>query len=163
MSTHDFPPDPKIDALIARFPRLFHGRQPSVWSDLPSGWAELADQLFADLDAMMDDDAASRFEVIQIKEKFAGLWVYWALDRAETTVIDFIGPDSIQRVDRPPAQPTELFNRIQARMTLASEQAATICQHCGNSGASIGGSGWIQTLCATCRAIQDAEDSEDPP
>ena len=37
MSTYDFPTDPKIDTLVARFPRLFHGRQPRVWSDLPQG------------------------------------------------------------------------------------------------------------------------------
>lgn len=28
---------------------------------------------------MLDDDAAKRFEVMQIKEKFAGLRVYWKL------------------------------------------------------------------------------------
>ena len=70
MSTSDFPTDPKIDALVARFPRLFKGQQPRVWSDLPEGWTEVADHLFTDLDAMLDDDAAKRFEVVQIKEKW---------------------------------------------------------------------------------------------
>ena len=65
MTTHSFPTDPKIDALIERFPRLFRGAQPLVWSDLPQGWAELTDRLFADIDRMLDDTAAKAFQVLQ--------------------------------------------------------------------------------------------------
>ena len=159
MSTADFPTDPKIDALVARFPRLFHDRQPRVWSDLPQGWTEVADQLFTDLDAMLGDDAARRFEVVQIKEKFAGLRVYWELDKEQTTVMDIIGTGSVQRVDKGPAKPTALFDRIRARVKQAGEQAATTCQRCGNGGASAGGSGWIVTLCEACRTKADLKDA----
>lgn len=159
----DFPTDPKVDALVARFPRLFHGRQPSVWSDLPQGWTELAGQLFADLDAMIDDDAAKEFEVIQIKEKFAGLRVYWQLGNEQTTVVDIHGSGSVQRVDKGPAKPSALFDRIRARVKEAGQEAATTCQRCGNGGASAGGSGWITTQCETCRAKQDAKGRKDEP
>ena len=161
MSTADFPTDPKIDALVARFPRLFHDRQPRVWSDLPQGWIELADQLFADLNSIIDDDAAKRFEVVQIKEKLAGLRVYWELGKEQTTVMDVIGTGSVQRVDAGPAKPTALFDRIRARVKQAGEQAAATCQRCGNGGASAGGSGWIVTLCEACRTKQDLEERKD--
>ena len=157
MSDSDFPTDPKIDALVARFPRLFKGKHPRVWSDLPPGWTELANRLFVDLDAMLDDDAARRFSVIQIKEKFAGLRVYWQLGQEQTLVMDFHGTGSVQRVDTDPATPTALFDRIRARVKQAGEEAATTCQRCGNGGASANRSGWIVTLCASCRARQDLE------
>ncbi len=158
MSTSDFPTDPKIDALVARFPRLFHHRHPRVWSDLPQGWTELADQLFADLDAMLDDDAASVFKVIQIKEKYASLRVYWSLGEEETLVLDVIGSGSTQRFDKGPTDPTALFERIRACVKEACEQAETTCQVCGNGSASAVGSGWIVTLCGTCRARADKKD-----
>jgi len=157
MSDNEFPTDPKIDALVARFPRLFRSKHPRVWSDLPQGWTELADQLFADLDAMLDDDAARRFEVVQIKEKFAGLRVYWELGKEQTLVMDIIDTGSVQRVDKGPAKPTALFDRIRDRVKRAGEQAATTCQRCGNGSASAGGSGWIVTLCETCRRKADVK------
>ena len=169
MSTTDFPTDPKIDALdaldalIARFPRLFHSRQPHVWSDLPQGWTEVADQLFADLDVMIDDDAAKEFEVIQIKEQFGGLRVYWQLGNEQTTVVNIYGSGSVQRVDLGPAKPSALFHRISARVKEAGEESCTTCQRCGNGGASVCGSGWIATLCETCRVKKDAEVWKDEP
>ena len=158
MSTSDFPTDPKIDALVARFPRLFHGRQPRVWSDLPQGWTELADQLFEDLDAMLDDEAAKRFEVVQIKEKFAGLRVYWQLGKEQTTVLDIIGSGAVQRLDKGPAKPTALFDRIRARVQEAGEEAATTCQRCGNGSAEANSSGYFVTLCGTCRTQADLKE-----
>lgn len=159
MSTSAFPTDPKIDAVVARFPRLFHDRHPRVWSDLPQGWTDVANRLFADLDAMLDDDAAKRFEVIQIKEKYAGLRVYWSLGGEETLVLDILGSGSTQRLDTGPAEPTALFDRIRARVKQACEQAATTCQRCGNGSASAGGSGWIITLCGTCRTQADLKNA----
>ena len=163
MSTSDFPTDPKIDALVARFPRLFKGQQPRVWSDLPEGWTELTHRLFSDLNAMLDDDAAKRFEVIQLKEKFAGLRVYWQLGTEQTTVLDFHVPGSVRRVDKGPAKPTALFDRIKARVRQASEEAATTCQRCGNGSASANGSGWIVTLCEACRRKADVQSVQEAP
>lgn len=158
MSTSDFPTDRKIDALVARFPRLFHGRHPRVWSDLPQGWTELTSRLFVDLDAMLDDEAARRFEIVQIKEKFAGLRVYWQLGKEQTTVLDIHGPGSIQRVEQVPAKPTLLFDRIRARVRQATEEAGTTCQRCGNGSATTNNSGYFVTLCGPCRMRADLEE-----
>lgn len=158
MTASDFPTDPKIDALVARFPRLFKGRHPRVWSDLPQGWIELTDRLFADLDAMLDDDAARRFGVIQIKEKYAALRVYWQLGKEQTLVMDLHGPGSVQRVDTGPAAPTALFDRIKDRVKQAGEQADSTCQRCGNGGGAANASGWIVTLCASCQRQADLPD-----
>lgn len=159
MSSSDFPTDPKIDALVAHFPRLFKGQHPRVWSDLPQGWTKLTHRLFADLDAILDDEAAKRFEVIQVKEKYAGLRVYWSLGEEETLVLDILGSGSRQRLDKGPAEPTALFNRIRTRVQQAAEEAGTICQRCGNGSASAGGSGWITTLCEACRRKSDVQEA----
>lgn len=157
MSDSDYPTDPKIDALVARFPRLFKGQPPRVWSDLPPGWTELADRLFVDLDAMLDNDAAMRFKIIQIKEKFASLRVYWQLGKEQTLVMDLHGPGSVQRIDTVPAKPTVFFDQLKARVQQAVAEAATTCQRCGNGSASTNASGWIVTLCESCRGKSDAQ------
>ena len=159
MTASDFPTDPKIDALVARFPRLFKGRHPRVWSDLPQGWTELANRLFADLDAMLDDDAAKSFEVIQIKEKYAALRVYWQLGKEQTLVMDLHGPGSVRRVDTGSAAPTALFDRIRTRVKQAGELAATTCQCCGNGSATANSAGYLVTLCESCRCKADKPDT----
>ena len=62
---------PLIDAIVLQFARLFGGRPPRKPSDLPRGWYELAVELFIDIDRLLDDRAAERFEVLRITERFA--------------------------------------------------------------------------------------------
>jgi len=152
VSSQEFPTDPKIDVLVNRFPRLFRGRHPRAWSDLPDGWTGVADRLFNDLDAMMSDDEAATFEIVQIKEKFGGLRVYWELDGQQTMVIDAISAHSVQHMENSPARPTALFGRVRERVRQAAQQAATTCQKCGSEGATATRSGWVVTLCEACRA-----------
>lgn len=160
MSTSDLPTDSKIDALVVRFPRLFKGRHPRVWSDLPQGWVELTHRLFADLDTMLNDDEAARFEIVQIKEKFAGLRVYWSLGEEMTLVLDLRSTHSSQRIEKVPDAPTALSDRIRALVAQAAEQAATTCQHCGNGGAERNGFGYYVTLCGPCRMRADVKEPE---
>ena len=59
--------DPRIDALVEIYPRLFKGRPPRSWSDLSAGCTEIVRSLFADLDAMLSDAQAASLEILQIK------------------------------------------------------------------------------------------------
>ena len=155
MTTYDFPTDPTIDALIARYPRIFKGAQPLAWSDLPQGWTGLVDRLFADIDRWLDDEAARAFEVRQIKEKFGGLRVYWGFAEQETTEIDVFHARSLEHLVLQPAEPTALFTRIRVRVQEAAEEAARTCQRCGNGSATANNSGYVATLCGPCRTQQD--------
>lgn len=161
MATYDFPTDPKIDALIERFPRIFKGAQPYAWSDLPQGWTELAERLFADVDRMLDDEAAKAFEVRQIKEKFGGLRVYWRFAEQETTAIDVFDTGSLGHLVLQPVEPTALFTRIRLRVQEAADEAARTCQHCGNGSATANNSGLVATLCGPCRTQQDLRQRKD--
>ena len=53
--------DPGLRALIERFPRLFRGAQPAVWSHVPAGWAGILDTLFRSIDALLNDEQAKSF------------------------------------------------------------------------------------------------------
>ena len=110
----------------------------------------MTQRMFADLDGSLDDNTASAFEVLQIKEKFAALRVYWKLAEARTTVIDLISATDALRIDHVPDQRDLVFERIQARVKAASKEAATICQRCGNGSASLVGQRWVNTLCKRC-------------
>lgn len=140
-----------IDDLVVQFPRLFHGRPPQTWSDLPPGWLGVAVDLFADLNRLLDDRSAEQFDVLQIKEKFAGLRVYWQLGAQQTDVIDLFGAGSIERIDIEPKRTTATFDLVKARINEAAVQASKTCQLCGELSGSGQSEGRLQTLCNSCR------------
>lgn len=133
MPTSQVPADARIDALIERFPRIFKGTQSYAWSALPPGWTQLAERLFADIDRVLDDEAARAFEVRQIKEEFGALRVYWRFAKEENTAIDVA--DRFDTLILDPVDPTPLFAQIRARVKQARVEAASTCQYCGNSSA----------------------------
>ena len=142
----------RITALVEKFPRLFHGESPQIPSHLPLGWDDLVTRLMADLNALLDDSQAECFRILQIKEKVAGLRVYWRLDCEEkTAVLDLGGDPSAPGADTEPDESTTVSGRIAARVLQAEEEAAQTCQRCSQSGASKqASSGGVATLCAAC-------------
>lgn len=140
-----------ISILVGRFPRLFRGEAPVVMSYVPAGWIDPVARLFEDIDAMLDDGQAKSFAVLQLKEKFASLRVYWQLGKEATTVLDIFGVDGNQRLNFEPEQPSALFDRISARVSQAEDEAAQTCQRCGNGGASARAlRGYLVTMCGAC-------------
>ena len=122
--------DHGIDALVEmhpRHPRLFKGHAPRVPSDLPAGWTEIVRSLFADLDAMLSDAQAALLEILQIKEKFAGLRVYWSLGQSKTVAVDLFAPGSVERLEARPRRPSAVFTQIAERVRQAEVQAAQTC------------------------------------
>jgi len=152
-----------LDAIIAAFPRLFRGRPPEVESSLPPGWGQLVHAMFVDIDAVLNDADADRFRVLQVKEKFGGLRVYWRLGGAATVTGDIYtgSPLGVRRFSVHPAPASSIFWLISARVDQAEQESFAICQQCANEGASTAGSrSWIVTLCAKCRAAYSAISDE---
>lgn len=152
--------DPAIDALVARFPRLFRGKHPQVASTVPPGWSALIDRMLADIDWMLDDRCARRFHVLQIKEKFGGLRVYWRLGRRGSTEIDAVTPEGVLRV-RLSARAASAVDRsvvaqIDARVQQAETEASVTCQRCGQGDARRISRGWLVTLCDSCERQEAA-------
>ena len=141
----------RVTALVKKFPRLFHGSPPLVNSYLPPGWEDLMIQFLVDLDTRLDDSQASRFQFRQIKEKIAGLRVYWQLESADTEVLDLIGSQIAQQEGTELVEPITAFDWIAARVLEAEEEAARTCQDCGQPGTSDNpASGAVATLCDVC-------------
>ena len=65
-----------IDLLVVRYPRLFRGHSPQFQSFVPGPWQSIVLGLFDDIDSLLDDEAAARFFVSQIRSKYGGLRVY---------------------------------------------------------------------------------------
>ena len=139
--------------LIKRFPRLFRNRQPRAGVSVPAGWLSLATTLFTGIDAMLDDTQARRFKVLQVKEKFGSLRVYWSLGRSKATALDVMWESSAEHATLSPAQPAALLDQISDRVEAAENHSRRTCQRCGSDGAfSKPDRGWLVTLCAACRA-----------
>lgn len=138
------------DELVPRYARLFGGRAPQKLSNLPMGWYGLLVELFVDIDRMLDDRAAERFEVLQITERFAGLRIYWRLGAQQTNVIDLFAARGRQAVGIGTQRSDALFERVKARVNAAAVQASRTCQVCDQPGSSGNSKGWMQTQCGGC-------------
>ena len=121
--------DPELQKLIERFPRLFRGAQPAVWSHVPPGWKEIVGTLFSRIDALLNDEQAGWLRVEQIKEKFGTLRVYISFDRIDT---DGVNPN-----------PTALRCLVDAAVA-ASE---VTCYVCGAPGEMRKLGGWATVRC----------------
>ena len=121
--------DPELQKLIERFPRLFRGVQPSVWSYVPVGWTDIVGTLFSDIDALLNDEQVKCFRVEQIKEKFGTLRLYLSFDRIDA---EGVNPN-----------PTALRSLVDAAVA-ASE---VTCYVCGAPGEMRKLGGWATVRC----------------
>ena len=109
-----------IDALVDAFPRLFQRQFSRAFWFIPVGWLKLSNQLFLDLDRMLDDREAAQFEVRQIKEKMCRLRVHF-----------WIGPPCAGN-DETLHQPWALLRqRILDRIRAAGDESEATCQRRG--------------------------------
>ena len=140
-----------LDELIAAFPRLFRGERPIVHSYLSPGWREIVFKLCSEIDVLLPDEAAKKFAVLQVKEKFGTLRFYWRLGKHEDIAIDVMNPDGHSRFVLEKTGPSsieqrELFQRIRELVKDAEKKSAETCEDCGAPGKLRKG-GWLQTLC----------------
>ena len=124
-----------LPELIARYPRLFRGEGPVIPSGLLPGWARLVNALLTEIDGLLTDEQAQRFEVWQIKEKFGTLRFYWKLQDSEHAP-----PDEVL-----------LNTRIMERVRVAERESATVCERCGAPGTLGEDKGWYRVRCERCR------------
>ena len=137
-----------IGELVKQFPRLFRGVRLRAYRALSPGWHGLIVELFIDIDGMLNDRAAERFEVLRIDERFAGLRFYWRLSAPQPHLIELFGGP--RPADFRAKRMAALRERLRARVNGAAVQASKTCQLCGQPGSSGNSKGWTQTLCVAC-------------
>lgn len=138
-----------LQDLIDAFPRLMHGEGPTIPGYVGFGWHPIVMRLMAAIDALLDDEVARGFRVVQVKEKFGGLRFYVDLNDRRDITVDLIGVGRMlvydQEDEGTPARPPEL-ERIYELIRAAEQEAAKTCEICGAPGA-LRRSGWQVTLC----------------
>jgi len=130
--------DPQLQRLVAAHAPLFRGAHPEVPSDLAPGWYPLVDGLCSDIEAVLGD-ACAMFQVLQIKEKFGGLRVYYRLQCAS----DF---------------PAGVGARVRDLVQQAEADSKGLCEQCGAPAKLRNREGWLVTLCEPHLAEWAADD-----
>lgn len=97
-----------------------------VYLECKEGWGKLIEETCHEVEKLLDEKQALAFRFIQIKEKFGGLRMYTNLDG---------------------------IPKVFELMLKKEKESYNICEHCGASPAiaAPGKTGWIKTLCETCR------------
>lgn len=122
--------------LFEDYPNLFKNkdnRRSSLMSfgfSYKDGWYKLTKALLERLDWYLEQKKEINFEIIQMKEKFAGLRCY------------FNGGDDY----------------IRGVVSMAETISHTICEFCGNAGKPQAPTGWWFTLCEKCAETKKEEE-----
>ena len=132
-----------LDDLIQRHPRLFRGEFPAIASWVPKGWTPLVEELFRDLEALLDDEQAARLEIRQIKEKFGSLRVYTQLHPSP-------GSTELSEAD------VALHRQVMRLVHEAEKRTLRVCDSCGAPSEIRSFAGWMTTRCDRCLAARIA-------
>jgi hypothetical protein len=110
---------------------------------------QLLIDLFFKIDQMLDDQQAALFRVDQVKEKFGGLRVYYAVGDSSELVLDLISPQGVARFRKPPEEGRSGFPEIDKLIADAVALAHATCERCGEPG-PLRPSRWTRVLCNSC-------------
>jgi len=142
--------------LLQAFPRLLHGGLPYL--EFGRGWDGIIHGLLQDIDELLHDEQATAFRVVQIKEKFGTLRLYYRVRgqrRLHVDVQDGQGlPLRLVVGEVTSAFPCEEIDRLIAQ---AEEMTAQTCEGCGQPGSLRCHAGWYTTLCDACLAARNRE------
>lgn len=135
-----------VETLITRFPRLFKQQEPQLGITTGAGWNPLLIDLFEKIDRMLDDAQAALFAVEQIKGKFGGLRVYYAVEGSSEMALDLISPDGVMTMRTRP-QSDGGFPRQAADQLIAeaTARARVTCERCACPG-KLRQAGWIHVI-----------------
>jgi len=126
-----------IDKLIEDYPSVFKDMEHTSHYELPSGWYLLVDKLCSDLSVLLDEEHKNTkenpeeplFMLLQIKEKFGGLRVYFMMNTKND----------------------ELYHEVQKLIDVAEDTSYTICEITGKPGQFCKSGSQYHTFCEEVR------------
>lgn len=138
----------RVAALKQRFPYQFRG-MPYYMVSIDPGWIEVIEEACARIDAALTESEKQIFRWLQIKEKFAGLRLYW---EGGPLHVDFMHPEGRMHFEVDPTEPPRLSEAIRKEIAQiiaeAAGRAETLCQVCGKPGQlRQRENGWMITAC----------------
>jgi hypothetical protein len=116
--------------LIAKYPDLFNitfdGEVlATAYPAVGPGWRDLLERALARIAAALAGSPPDAFKLVQIKEKFASIRIYWHSDGLSEAAVASI----VEAVD------------------LAEARSACTCEQCGKAGELYVDDGWFRTAC----------------
>jgi len=144
------PIDPDLARLIAAHPQVFRGRKPRVFSHVPSGWFRLIDSLCTDIEAALGPQHCGDFSVVQIKEKFGSLRVYFRLGDHEDVQVAVVSSEGARQATictDTSSKLEELRAQVRSLVNAAEAASTTTCETCGAKAERRAVKGWLTTLC----------------
>ena len=127
----------EIERLMQKYPIAFKNAQDAEFWNIPDGWVALLDNLFSEVNELLKEsydkfpatEDESGFSILQIKEKFGGLRIYFG----------FISEDSYT------------IEKIQSLIDQAEDKSYDICQLTGTPGTLCIKNHHYMTLCESVR------------
>lgn len=135
-----------ISRLMLKHPRLFRSMPPAIVSSILPGWTVLVEDLFNEIDALLDNEQASRFEVGQIKEKFGTLRVHAAV--RSPGQVDDDEEEHPELSDADASVNRAIFKLIED----AERRSASACSQCGCASNLRAVNDYMMTVCDACAA-----------
>lgn len=110
------------DALQERYADIL---KKLTYIECDVGWFDIIDKCLSDL-LKISYETGLDIQVVQIKEKFGGLRVYYDLEDSENN--------------------EDIYKQINTAIDAAEDESYTVCEVCGEQG-SLQRKGWWKTLC----------------
>jgi hypothetical protein len=134
-----------LSHLKTLYPRLFVKGLP--WDlSYGQGWHAVVVDLLAKIDAALTDEQAAEFRILQIKQKFAGLRLYYSAGQP-------IGGDGDASASTQSRFPHTL---VRALIDEADQECKRTCELCGEAGKMLNDRGWLEVRCTSCEAKRSA-------
>jgi hypothetical protein len=127
----------QIDKLIQDYPVVFRNMDTSVISSVPAGWYSIVDDLCTNLTPLLEEALQANpespdeplFSLLQIKEKFGGLRIYFMMNTKND----------------------DLYIKVQKMIDIAEDASYETCQITGKPGVLCKNGRWFMTLCEESR------------
>jgi len=127
----------QLDKLIQDYPVVFRHMDTSVISSVPAGWYSIVDDLCSNLTPLLEEALQANpessdeplFSLLQIKEKFGGLRIYFMMNTKND----------------------DLYMKVQKMIDIAEDASYETCQITGKPGALCKNGRWFMTLCEESR------------
>jgi hypothetical protein len=124
----------EYERIRARFPTLVT-RGFECWT----GWFPIIERFFDEVADTLDGAPNVRFDLIQVKEKFAGLCIYYRVNPPKPG--NYLDTREFRAADAP--------WQIDMAYERARKKAATTCEVCGQPGVFRNNKGFFATRCDT--------------
>jgi hypothetical protein len=116
-----------VDRWIEKHPEWFD--QPRIdIEEGHEGWRDLIDNAFSLAEQILSDHSGASFRIVQVKEKFGALTIYF----------------------RQKGLPTEVWDRLSEIMQAARSQSLYVCEICGASARLGNRRGCYSVRCMSC-------------